>query len=66
MFCPEYDIMIATQFRDGKFTLLDFVSVMGEKLGGKGKEAAAEAIENNIRKKVVERILINPKYCEKM
>ncbi len=48
------------------FTLLDFVLVQGEKLGGKGKEAAAEAIENNIRKKVVERILINPKYYEKM
>jgi type I restriction enzyme R subunit len=38
----------------------------GKQLGGKGKEAAAEAIENNIRKKVVERILINPKYYEKM
>ncbi|MDR1510205.1 MAG: type I restriction endonuclease subunit R, partial [Synergistaceae bacterium] len=48
------------------FTLLDFVLVMGEKLCGKGKEAAAEAIENNIRKKVVEKILINPKYYEKM
>lgn len=48
------------------FTLLDFVLVQGEKLGGKGKEAAAEAIENNIRKKVVEKILINPKYYEKM
>ena len=48
------------------FTLLDFVLVQGEQLGGKGKEAAAEAIENNIRKKVVEKILINPKYYEKM
>jgi type I restriction enzyme R subunit len=48
------------------FTLLDFVRAQGEKLGGKGKEAAAEAIENNIRKKVVEKILINPKYYEKM
>lgn len=48
------------------FTLLDFVLAQGEKLGGKGKEAAAEAIENNIRKKVVEKILINPKYYEKM
>ena len=38
----------------------------GEELGGKGKEAAAEVIENNIRKKVVEKILINPKYYEKM
>jgi type I restriction enzyme R subunit len=48
------------------YTLLDFVKVQGEKLGGKGKEAAAEAIENNIRKKIVEKILINPKYYEKM
>ncbi|EPR08132.1 type I restriction endonuclease subunit R [Ruminiclostridium papyrosolvens] len=48
------------------FTLLDFVVTQGEKLGGKGKESAAEAIENNIRKKIVEKILINPKYYEKM
>jgi len=48
------------------FTLLDFVQAQGEELGKKGKEAAAEAIENNIRKKVVEKILINPKYYEKM
>lgn len=48
------------------FTLLDFVRAQGEKLGGKGKEAAAEAIENNIRKKIVEKILVNPKYYEKM
>jgi type I restriction enzyme R subunit len=49
-----------------EFTLLDFVLAQGEELGGKGKEAVAEAIENNIRKKVVEKILINPKYYEKM
>lgn len=48
------------------FTLLDFVLAQGEELGGEGKEAVAEAIENNIRKKVVEKILINPKYYEKM
>jgi type I restriction enzyme R subunit len=48
------------------FTLLDFVLAQGEQLGGKGKDAAAEAIENNIRKKVVEKILINPKYYAKM
>ena len=48
------------------FTLLDFVIAQGEKLDGKSKEAAAEAIENNIRKKVVEKILVNPKYYEKM
>lgn len=52
------------EFND--YTLLDFVLAQGEQLGGKGKEAAAEAIENNIRKKVVEKILINPKYYEKM
>ncbi|MDR2926032.1 MAG: type I restriction endonuclease subunit R [Azoarcus sp.] len=48
------------------FSLLDFVVKTGEELGGKGKEAAAEAIENNIRKKIVEKILINPKYYEEM
>jgi len=48
------------------FTLLDFVQIQGEELDGKGKEAAAEAIENNIRRKVVEKILVNPKYYEKM
>jgi type I restriction enzyme R subunit len=48
------------------FTLLDFILAQGEELGGKGKEAAAEAIENNIRKKIVEKILINPKYYEKL
>jgi type I restriction enzyme R subunit len=47
-------------------TLLDFVMAQEEKLGGSSKEAAAEAIENNIRKKIVEKILINPKYYEKM
>lgn len=48
------------------FTLLDFVIAQGEKLGGSGKEAAAEVIENNIRKEIVEKRLINPKYFEKM
>jgi type I restriction enzyme R subunit len=48
------------------FTLLDFVLAQGEELGGNSQEAAAEAIENNIRKKIVEKILINPKYYEKM
>jgi len=47
-------------------TLLDFVMAQSEKLSGNNKEAAAEAIENNIRKKIVEKILINPKYYEKM
>lgn len=48
------------------FTLLDFVETQGENLEGKNKESAAEAIENNIRKKVVEKILINPVYYENM
>lgn len=48
------------------FTLLDFVETQGENLKGKNKESAAEAIENNIRKKVVEKILINPIYYENM
>lgn len=48
------------------FTLLNFVQAQGEQLGGKSREAAAEAIENNIHKKIVEKIPINPKYYEKM
>jgi type I restriction enzyme R subunit len=50
------------------FTLLDFIMAQEEKLKstGKSKESAAEAIENNIRKKIVEKILINPKYYERM
>jgi len=47
-------------------TLLDFVMVHSEKLGGKNKEAVAEVIENNIRRKITERMLTNPKYYEKM
>ncbi|HQA97282.1 MAG TPA: HsdR family type I site-specific deoxyribonuclease [Clostridia bacterium] len=58
------DSRVIGEFDD--FTLLDFVIAQGEKFGGKGKEAAAEAIENNIRRKVVEKILINPKYYEKL
>lgn len=50
------------------FTLLDFIIAQRDKLESKGssKESAAETIENNIHKKVVEKILINPKYYEKM
>ena len=33
---------------------------------GKEQESAAEAIENNIRKKVVQKIIINPAYYSKM
>ena len=42
------------------------MQAQGEQLGGKSREAAAEAIENNIHKKIVEKIPINPKYYEKM
>lgn len=63
------DSKIIAEFDD--FTLLDFILAQQEKMtnenGKKGeKESAAEAIENNIRKKVVEKIVLNPKYYEKM
>lgn len=52
------------------FTLLDFVLAQADVLVKdvpKGtKESAAETIENNIRRKVVERITINPAYYAKM
>ena len=52
------------------FTLLDFILSQEKKLGRDddpgGQESAAEAIENNIRKKVVERTVINPAYYAKM
>ncbi len=52
------------------FTLLDFVAKQGETLTGEGdsghKEGAAEAIENNIRKKVIEKVTVNPRYYAKM
>lgn len=53
------------------FTLLDFILAQRDKFEGEGEnskeqESAAEAIENNIRKKVVEKIVLNPKYYEKM
>lgn len=51
-------------------TLLDFVVQQGETLTGQGdgghKEGAAEAIENNIRKKVIEKVTVNPRYYAKM
>ncbi|MDR2734050.1 MAG: HsdR family type I site-specific deoxyribonuclease [Spirochaetota bacterium] len=54
--------------KTGKFTLLEIIQAQGEMMTGKGKgkESAAEAIENNIRKKIVEKMLINPKYYEKL
>jgi len=63
------DACIIENFDD--FTLLDFVLAQRKKMESEGassreQESAAEAIENNIRKKVVERIVVNPKYYEKM
>jgi type I restriction enzyme R subunit len=52
------------------FTLLDFILAQEDKLTKDGdkkdQDSAAEAIENNIRKKVVQRIIINPAYYSKM
>lgn len=51
------------------FTLLDFIIMQEDKLKSEQKgeqESAAETIENNIRKKVVERMVINPAYYAKM
>ena len=52
------------------FTLLDFILAQEDKLNQDGEskeqESAAEAIENNIRKKVVQKIVINPAYYSKM
>ena len=52
------------------FTLLDFILAQEDTLNQDGKskkqESAAEAIENNIRKKVVQKIVINPAYYSKM
>ena len=51
------------------FTLLDFIIAQEDKLKNDKKdeqESAAETIENNIRRKVVERLIINPAYYAKM
>ena len=52
------------------FTLLDFILAQQDKFikdtPESTKESAAETIENNIRRKVVERITINPAYYAKM
>ena len=52
------------------FTLLDFILAQADafiKDTPEGtKESAADTIENNIRRKVVERITINPAYYAKM
>lgn len=52
------------------FTLLDFIISQKDKLENddnkKEQESAAETIENNIRKKVVQKLVINPAYYSKM
>lgn len=64
------DSKVIGEFDD--FTLLDFILAQKDKMQSDDKskkseqESAAEAIENNIRKKVVERIVINPVYYNKM
>ena len=63
------DSHIIGKFDD--FTLLDFILDQRKKMERENtsshkQESAVEAIENNIRKKVVERIAVNPKYYEKM
>lgn len=52
-------------------TLLDFIKKEGESLiddskSSDEKSGAAESIENNIRRKIVEKKTVNPKYYEKM
>lgn len=52
-------------------TLLDFIKKEGESLiddskSSEEKAGAAESIENNIRRKIVEKKVDNPKYYEKM
>lgn len=52
-------------------TLLDFVQHKGKDLEDEekseaAKAGAAEAIENNIRRKIVEKVTVNPKYYDKM
>jgi len=54
-----------------EYTLLDFVKAQSVIFAGEGgdartKESAAESIENNIAKEIVERKVVNPKYYEKM
>jgi type I restriction enzyme R subunit len=52
------------------FTVLDFIMAQEENLKDDTdkptQEAAAEAIENNIRRKIVERQILNPLYYDKM
>ncbi len=67
-------IIAGDSIKIGEFddlTLLDFVNDQGNTMTANSstsgqKQSAAEAIENNIRRKMVERITVNPKYYEKM
>ena len=51
-------------------SLLDFVLAQGEHLKNNNsktiKESVSEVIENNIRKKIIEKQVMNPKYYSKM
>lgn len=67
-------IIAGDSIKIGEFddlTLLDFVNdqgntmTAGQSTSGQ-RQSAAEAIENNIRRKMVERVTVNPKYYEKM
>ena len=67
-------IIAGESIKIGEFddlTLLDFVEEQGDQMTDENapssqKEGAAEAIENNIRRKVVEKVTVNPKYYEQM
>lgn len=67
-------IVASDSVKIGEFddlTLLDFISEQGnaltnENIPSEKKEGAAEAIENNIRRKIVERLTVNPKYYERI
>jgi type I restriction enzyme R subunit len=52
------------------FTMLDFILAQEDILKNEkdkpAQETAAEAIENNIRKKIIEKQVVNPIYYEKM
>lgn len=52
-----------------KVTLLDVINIIDsqiDKTNSKSKEGAAEKIGNNIRKKIVDQISVNPAYYNKM
>lgn len=51
-----------------EYSLLDFVKNKGKDATDNPgrRDTSSEAIENNIRKKIVEKMLVNPKYYSKM